>query len=70
MIVPHGFGCTLVWWIDERVEGAQEFPDSQLALNRAEELRLTMEGDGWIAITGRGHLESSKTPTISRPDGV
>jgi hypothetical protein len=49
MIVPHGFGCSLVWWVNEQVEGAEEFPEWQPALDQADELRMTMESEGWIA---------------------
>jgi len=40
MIVPHGFGCTLVWWVDERVEGAKEFPGWAPAIAAAEGMRF------------------------------
>ena len=50
LILPNGFGCTLVWWVDEQVRGAQEFPDWESALTAADKFRLEMEGGGWTAV--------------------
>lgn len=46
MLVPHGSGCSLVWWVNERIEGAEEFEDSKAALKRSEQVRAAL-ADGW-----------------------
>ena len=33
--VPHGFRCTLVWWINETVEGAEEFEEWEKGIEDA-----------------------------------
>jgi hypothetical protein len=27
MIVSHGFGCALIWWVNEQLGVAEEFTD-------------------------------------------
>jgi hypothetical protein len=38
---------TLLWWIDETVESAEDFIEWQGALGLAEVIRARLLGDGW-----------------------
>ena len=46
-LIPHGFGCTFVWRIDESVKGLQEFRDWKPAIQRADRLRSELTQGGW-----------------------
>jgi len=44
MLVPRGSEVALVWFVDGKVEGAEDFEDWDAALRRAGELRVAVEG--------------------------
>ena len=47
MIIPHTLHTTLLWWIDEKIESAEDFIEWEGALERAEAVRDRLVRDGW-----------------------
>lgn len=45
MLFPRGLEVTLVWFVNDRPEGSEDFTDWDEAMQRAEELRETFETD-------------------------
>lgn len=43
MLFPRGLEVTLVWFVDERPQGSEDFTDADEAMRRAEELRATFQ---------------------------
>jgi hypothetical protein len=50
-MVPHTQQTTLVWWIGDHIDGAEDFLDWSDALERADALRARLLEDGWIDVT-------------------
>jgi len=44
-------GTTLVWWIDDHIDGAEDFHEWSGALERADAVRARLITDGWIDVT-------------------
>jgi hypothetical protein len=51
VIVPHTLQTTLVWWINDGIDGAEDFLDWSGALERADAVRVRLLGDGRIEVT-------------------
>jgi hypothetical protein len=51
MVVPHKLQTTLVWWIDDGVQDAEDFVEWTGALERAEVVRARLLKDGWTDVT-------------------
>ena len=51
MIVPHTIQTTLVWWIDENIDGAEDFIEWSGVLERADVVRARLLKDGWTDLT-------------------
>jgi hypothetical protein len=47
MVVPHKMQTTLLWWIDERIDGAEDFVEWDGALARADVVRARFLKDEW-----------------------
>lgn len=50
-IVPHKLQTTLLWWIDDGVQDAEDCVEWTGALERAEVVRARLLKDGWIDVT-------------------
>jgi hypothetical protein len=48
VLVSHPLGCTLVWWINDKVEGTGEFVEAAPAIAAADGLRLQRKKGGWL----------------------
>ena len=48
VIVQHVLQATLLWWIDDQIDGAEDFLEWSGALKRADAVRGRLLGDGWI----------------------
>jgi hypothetical protein len=42
---------TLVWWIDDHIDGAEDFLEWSGTLERADAVRARLLGDGWIDVS-------------------
>jgi len=47
IVVPRQSKMQLLWWIDDRIEGNEEFPEWARALERSEVVRTQLLEDGW-----------------------
>ena len=50
VLVPHGHGCSLAWWVDEQVEGAEECKEWAQGLDVAERVRAQFVHDGFTEV--------------------
>jgi hypothetical protein len=51
VIVPHTLQTTLVWWIDDHIDGAEDVLEWSGALERADAVRGRRLRDGWIDVS-------------------
>jgi hypothetical protein len=51
IIVPRGKKTMLTWWIDDRLEGIDQFEDWTLALEQSEKIRRQLLEEGWTEVT-------------------
>ena len=51
VIVPHTMQTTLVWWVGDQIDGAEDFVEWSGALERADALRSRLLSEGWIDVT-------------------
>jgi hypothetical protein len=51
VIVPHTLQTTLVWWINDQIDGAEDFLEWSGALERADAVRARLMTDGWIDVS-------------------
>ncbi len=42
-LFPRGLEVTLVWFVNDRPEGSEDFAESDEAMRRADQLRATFE---------------------------
>jgi hypothetical protein len=47
-VLPHGFGCSLIWWVNEQCEGAVECTDWTDALTKAGDVRDALRRIGFV----------------------
>jgi hypothetical protein len=48
VIVPHTLQTTLVWWIDDHIDGAEDLLEWSGALERADAVRSQLLMDDWL----------------------
>jgi hypothetical protein len=53
-VLPHGFGCSLIWWVNERCEGAEEYADWTDALTKAGDVRDALRRIGFVDADDEG----------------
>ncbi len=51
IVVPRASKAQLLWWINDRIEGNEEFADWPSALEQSEAVRRQLLGDGWVDVT-------------------
>jgi hypothetical protein len=51
IFIPHAIKTRLLWWINDRIEGNEEFVDWAHALERSEAVRRQLLEDGWTDVT-------------------
>ena len=51
IVVPRAVKMQLLWWINDRIEGNEEFADWPSGLERSEAVRRQLLGDGWVDVT-------------------
>lgn len=51
IIVPRAIKTKLVWWINDRIEGNEEFSDWAAAIERSEAVRAQLMEAGWTDVT-------------------
>jgi hypothetical protein len=51
IIVPHPIKTKLLWWINDRIEGNEEFREWATAIARSEAVRTQLMEDGWTDVT-------------------
>ena len=60
-IIPHTRQTTLVWWIDDEVQDAEDFVDWTTAVERADVVRARA-AERWFGMTSRERPGSWKIP--------
>ena len=51
IIVPRGSRTTLTWWINDRLEGNEDFAEWTGALERSDVVRGQLLEEGWTDVT-------------------
>jgi hypothetical protein len=47
-VLPNGFGCTLIWWVNEQCEGAADDAEWTEALTKAQDVRDALRQIGFV----------------------
>ena len=47
VVIPQSYGASVLWFVQETLEGAQDFSDWQSAVVWCDSVRATLSKEGW-----------------------
>jgi hypothetical protein len=47
MLVPNGFGCSFIYWLNQTIESADEFSGWASGIQHADRLRIELANSRW-----------------------